>query len=241
MNELNSYVKVYGNGLKSKTVCSHTLRYLDETFLPTTFQHGGGGKRGSKGNVKTSSNQKRATQSFYDIALNNEWCSFITLTFDPNKVNSFDKDEVYSQFRKWVFIHLNRKGYNYLAMPERHKSGAIHFHLLSNRPITTMLESGHYTKTKDGLKSVYNLPDWKYGFSTGIELYGDIDITINYCLKYVTKQTESIYNHYYFAGGKTLERRPIKAYHYENFENADGKVFDCPANHNIKFKYMLYK
>lgn len=64
-----------------------------------------------------------------EIALCNEFNCFVTLTFDPCRVDSFDYSEcllVLSQ--KLRQLRRYCQGFKYVLVPELHASGAYHFH-----------------------------------------------------------------------------------------------------------------
>src|SRR5699024_374964 len=68
-----------------------------------------------------------------DYARNNHFDKFWTLTFDP-KICGESDDYRFDEMEKW--LHKMRKKYgrfNYLAAPERHKSGQIHWHMKIGR------------------------------------------------------------------------------------------------------------
>lgn len=90
----------------------------------------------------------------------------------------------------------------YILVPELHKDGAVHFHGFINDALP-VVDSGtlsHGGKPKKprtkaererllalGWRVVYNLPDWAFGFSTAVELYGEYEAAVAYCCKYIGK------------------------------------------------------
>ena len=73
----------------------------------------------------------------------------------------------------------------YLVVPEQHKDGAWHFHgLFSNCEGLTMVDSG--IKYDDN-RNVYNIIDFKLGFTTALKSDGDPRIS-SYLVKYITKE-----------------------------------------------------
>lgn len=237
IDSYNAYTKIYSNGLKVQLSSSHVIKY-DGDYVDTRRK----GVRGSLNNERCRTSTSRSLRSFFDIAFNNDWTIFCTLTFNPVLVDSFDPHDVLRSFKTWADVHCTRKGFNWLFVSECHKSGRIHFHGLCDIPVSDLVYSGHDTITKSGsVTKIYNLPTWKYGFSTAIPLYGEIDHTVYYCLKYISKDCNPIFNHFYFAGGHSLSRKPIKGYHNVEFEDEFGRVFCSPHNPKIKFKYKIYK
>lgn len=79
---------------------------------------------------KERENAKRAQQSIYDLARSNVhlWDWFVTLTFDPARVDRQDYRDCMSRVR-YLGDQLTRRGSVYLFVPEFHKDGkSYHFH-----------------------------------------------------------------------------------------------------------------
>lgn len=55
--------------------------------------------------------------------------------------------------------------------------------------------------------TVYNLTEWKYGFSTAIYTYGDILRLVNYVQKYMVKGQQQIFGRYFWYS-KNMELYP---------------------------------
>lgn len=128
----------------------------------------------------------RTKQKIYDYAKANsdEFMFFVTLTFDPNKVNSFDYSLVTSKMTNWLRnIRKKIPSLKYIGVPEQHKSGRFHFHFLMSDISAILIDSGH--KTKEGM-IIYNLEAYKLGFSTATVIQ-DRERVSNYLSKYITK------------------------------------------------------
>ena len=114
------------------------------------------------------------------------WEYFITLTYSPDKIeNRYDFSLCMKKACKWVKNCKERKANDllYLFVPEQHKDGAWHIHgLLCNTTGLTFTDSG---KRYDG-KIVYNLDDWKLGFSSATKVTDTYKVS-NYITKYITK------------------------------------------------------
>lgn len=129
----------------------------------------------------------RTIQSIYGITRANKWYGFITLTFDPKKIDSTDITEV-SKYATEHFKYM-KKAYcpnlYYILVPELHSDGKkIHIHgLVGGVEGLPMVDSGI---VKNG-KIIYNLPKWKHGFSTLslVEHQGKVS---RYITKYITKE-----------------------------------------------------
>ena len=129
---------------------------------------------------------RRTRSALYMYARQCVWDYFITLTYSPDKIeNRYDFSLCMKKVHKWIDNCKQRKAKEllYLLVPEQHKDGAWHIHgLLCNTTGLTFTDSG---KRYDG-KIVYNLDDWKLGFSTATEVTDTYKVS-NYITKYITK------------------------------------------------------
>ncbi len=133
---------------------------------------------------------RRSKNKIYDYARANIWEWFVTITFDPEKVNSFNYDECTKKLSKWLNNTKSRycKDMKYLFIPELHKSKRYHFHgLISNCTGLDFTDSGH--KTDDG-EVIYNIGKYKYGFTTATKVKDSQRVSM-YIAKYVTKELTS--------------------------------------------------
>lgn len=130
----------------------------------------------------------RSKQMIYGIARSNEWDYFLTLTFDRGLVDSSDYKLVATKAQKWLDNIRQRTSPNirYLIVPELHSDGE-HWHLhglLAGCPELTLTDSGRCSGS--GLP-VYNLANWRYGFST-VTCVTDNHKVSAYISKYITKE-----------------------------------------------------
>lgn len=129
---------------------------------------------------------RRTRSALYMYARQCNWEYFITLTYSPDKLeNRYDFSLCMKKVHTWINNCKKRKAENllYLLVPEQHKDGAWHIHgLLCNTTGLTFTDSG---KRFDG-KIVYNLDDWKLGFSTATKVTDTYKVS-NYITKYITK------------------------------------------------------
>lgn len=124
-----------------------------------------------------------------DYILNNHFDTFWTLTFDPKICDEAIEDEYrYEEMRKWLHKMRARhrrnsdEKFNYIAIPERHKNGQIHWHMLTGGLDVELIDSGKtYKKQK-----IYNCPDWEHGF-TNVQLMRSKSKISSYVTKYITK------------------------------------------------------
>ena len=81
-----------------------------------------------KRSIEVSRN--RAKNMIYDYARTNDFEYFVTMTFNPDKVDSFNYVACSQKLSDWL-KNLRRRvapDIRYLFVPELHKSGRYHFH-----------------------------------------------------------------------------------------------------------------
>lgn len=194
---------------------------------------------------------RRAKKMIYDLIRCNPFVWFCTLTYDKEKVDRTDYNEVIRKFNQWSDNRVRRKGYMYVAVIERHKeSNGLHFHVVCNdsldlvdsgtvkcvgrkRPIK-IATADRYGIPEADRKTVYNIPEWIYGFSTAIEITGDDKglKVAGYLRKYLTKDFEKIGGRYYYSGGNL--RRPVYKY-------VDDDYSDCEYDWEFSVGGKAYK
>lgn len=190
---------------------------------------------------------RRAQDRVFDIVRLNykDLKLFVTVTFDKEKVNSLDPVAVIMPLLSWLKNMVYRYNLMFVLVPEYHKSGRIHCHLLTNK-IFNLVDSG--TRIVDGFSQpvkletiekykiapsriknvVYNIPEWKYGFSTAIETYGDSLGVACYIAKYMTKKDECEDTDKVF-GKRFWSSRNMKLYPDIELENISAQEFrDVP-------------
>lgn len=159
---------------------------------------------------------RRARAKVRQLALANEFEWFVTLTLDPEKINRYDPVEVVRKMSQWCDNRVRRKGLKYILVPEHHQDGAIHFHGFFNGALEAV-DSG--LTDKNGHK-VYNLPDWTWGFTRAVRLYGDYHAAVGYTTKYIGKGTGKIGGRWYYSGGDLAqpEEKEINLTYHELME-----------------------
>lgn len=175
---------------------------------------------------------KTAVDKIYDLAFQNEWNYFMTITINPEQFDSKDVKEVYKRLRNWLSDRVKRKGLKYLLIPEYHENGGIHAHALIN-DCFNFVHSGRYlysgkaykaeTLQEKGidistLKPVYNVPEWKYGFSTAIPVDGSPARLACYITKYITKDCKKIFGKYYLSSRNLNRDTEISLCNSEKFD-----------------------
>lgn len=214
--------------------------------------------------------QQRARVAVYDLAsCTPDLTHFITLTLSKETVNRYDPQTIIPKLNTWLHNRVSRQGLTYIIVPELHKDGAIHFHGLINDALK-LVDSGTLTKGSgrpkrprsskerdrlivDGWHPVYNIPDWKYGFTTAIELYGQREAAVRYVVKYIGKATTTscgadcdglVHNHkiggrYYYSGGNL--QRPTTLYY--NFDldaiPPDAYAYSVPQTGDTFYTYDI--
>lgn len=153
---------------------------------------------------------RRAKINAFDVILCNPCLdTFATFTYRPE--NEFDKssyDDCYKVLSVWLSNRVQRRDLKYVIVPEYHKSGDIHFHGILNSSALRLTQAVSpktgRALTRHGLP-IYNLDDWKSGFSTA-QIIGsdevDRDKVAKYIFKYMGKQVgQKIGGRYALIGG----------------------------------------
>lgn len=132
-----------------------------------------------------ASSMGRTINAVYQKSRANTWDWFITLTFDPDKVDSFDYSKVVKSLKNWIdLIRRSFPDIGYIIVPEKHESGRFHFHgLFRNCDGLHFVPSGK-TDTKGNL--IYNVGAYKLGWSTATRI-GDQAKVTKYIAKYISK------------------------------------------------------
>lgn len=188
--------------------------------------------------------QRRAKSAVFDLAMSTGLDMFLTLTVDGSKLDRYDPVQIFGHLHDWLDNAVRRKGLAYVLVPEWHKDGALHFHALCNRALP-LVDSGTMIPPAGGRprrprsaaqraewltgggKIVYNVPAWKWGFSTALELSGDRRAAAGYVSKYITKADKKIGGRWYYSGGDL--RRPDKFTANVPWSNVTERdVFEVP-------------
>ena len=196
---------------------------------------------------------RRARAQLRRLALANRFGYFVTLTLDKEKIDRFDGEAITKRLNQWCSNMVKRHGLRYVIVPERHKDGAWHFHGFFAGDGLRAVDSG--TIKRPGIKEprrpadeaerqrwleegghiVYNLPQWPYGFTTAMELYGQYSAAVAYICKYIGKQEgERPLGRWYYSGGALA--KPEKTYavldYRELAEDFQGEAieFEIPGS-----------
>ncbi len=194
---------------------------------------------------------KRNRERVFDIVYCNDWSYFLTITFDPKQVNSSNVHEVMPKLNIWLQNNVARKGLKYILIPEKFKhSDGIHCHALINDALP-VVDSGRVRIGKKSYKiedakrfglpftdkdKIYNVPDWKYGFSTAIRVNDNSGALSVYLTKYITKGTDRIFGRYYWSS-RNIDREPYTEYYNVPYDEVDLPEYDVP-NTVVRVKYL---
>lgn len=180
--------------------------------------------------------QRRAKVAIRDLCLCTEFTHFGTFTIAPNLEDRYSKenlrysyDDIIKELSKWLSNMVQRKDFTYVFIPEFHKDGAIHFHGLFRGNMTL----SPFTVSKLG-KQQYNLAEWRFGYSLVEELSGTYEAAVNYCLKYITKDSKKVGGRWYLSGGK-LERPRAELADLDMSQIDGTEIFVPEAGMKIKY------
>lgn len=191
----------------------------------------------------------RTKNKIYNYARDNVWEWFLTFTFDPKIIDSFNYDIIVkcmTDFLRYIGNHSSFKT-KYLIVPERHKSGRYHLHgVFSNMDMSLwkMKFSGHTTK---GGLPIYNISGFPFGFTTATQVQSSVRVS-HYIAKYITKDMfDSIKNKKRYWSTRNLDSGKhttmmISKSELETLLNSFGEVqsvktVDTPYNHIQFFQF----
>lgn len=184
---------------------------------------------------------RRAKGKLKDYILCNDFTHFITFTISADNagIDREDYASIIKPLNKWLDNRVQRNGLKYIFVAERHKkSNGIHFHGLVNDTLK-LVDSG--TVKVEGVKkpvkmatynrrykgkvyhTVYNVTDWKYGYTTALRLYGERGAVATYVAKYLEKDFCKIGGRFYLHSRNLAE--PKCDYMSVDFDTFDGNAF----------------
>lgn len=173
--------------------------------------------------ISSAQNIERASRrakinAFDAILCNHDLDTFCTFTYRPEQeLDKASYEQCYDILRPWLSNRVQRRDLKYVIVPERHKSGDIHFHGIMNSS-ALRLERAHSPITGRALSRngmpIYNLSDWTNGFTTA-QIIGDGESdrtkVAKYIFKYMGKQLGSrIGGRYALIGGAI--NKPVYVY-----------------------------
>lgn len=174
---------------------------------------------------------RRAMTKVYDISRLNQFTHFITWTLDPKHINRYNAEEVSKKLKSFLRNKAHRNNLKYLIIPELHKDNAIHMHGLISGNLT-FIDS---LKTTKSGQRIYNMPQWTLGYSTAIELDGNVQAISRYITKYISKDFRKIFGNFYYAGGHDLNRNPQISLYDTNYMEINQKEY---TKFGTGYKYL---
>lgn len=156
---------------------------------------------------------RRAKINAFDVILcNPELDTFATFTYRPAEgLDKSSYEDCFKRLNIWLSNRVQRAGLKYVIVPERHKSGDIHFHGILNSSALKLdrARSPSGRALSSGGKPIFNITDWREGFTTA-QIIGakgeDREAVAKYVFKYMGKQAgQKIGGRYCLIGGD-LER-----------------------------------
>ena len=180
----------------------------------------------------TKRSMDRAKKNIRDIALCSGFSHFVTLTIAKEKMDRYNYSAMICKINRWLSNCVQRHAFAYVLVPELHKDGAIHFHGFVKGEIT--FAEANVT-TQNGQK-IFNLKNWKFGFSACMEIPADdYEKIVNYVRKYITKDTVKIGGRWYLSGGKI--QKPSVSYSDCDYREIEAIEYYVPEA-RVSFKYL---
>lgn len=189
----------------------------------------------------------------------NEWNYFFTGTLGDTPFDPTSAAECVKPLQTWLNHMVCRYGLKYVLVAEyQPKSGKIHFHGFINDSLKVEDSGRRLYKALGDKKSkaydvdffkrmklnpddypiIYNIPQWKFGFTTAIKSYNGSMGCANYIRKYITKENKAIFGRYYWSS-RNLVREPVMAYDDVDYDSIISKEYSIPRVKN-KFKYYTF-
>lgn len=186
-NQIGTYkykIKAYNDGVYK--VIEYKNERLKTDQKPTSFFGSNSDLSEDEKAIRLEESRKqnlyKTKNKLRDYARNNHFDKFWTLTFDPKKFGSSDNLR-FEEMQRFLKRMTRKYGkFNYLAVPERHKSGAIHWHMMTGYFEPKLIDSGKRYKEK----TIFNCPEWEFGFTNVQNVRSKKKIS-NYVSKYITK------------------------------------------------------
>lgn len=183
----------------------------------------------------------RAKNNLIDILNCNDFDFFVTLTFNKNKIDRLNDNETRKSFGNFI-KDLKRYYFNmiYVAVPEYHKKGGLHFHLLVGKVTASelgLVDSGKVVKNgRCKGQVIFNVTKWKNGFSTATRVL-DNNAVKYYLSKYLTKGKVDprFFNKKRFYVSQNIERPVIEKQTFPCDENFN--IFDSIIKENYNIDY----
>ena len=175
--------------------------------------------------------KRRAVAHVRDIALCNHFGFMLTWTLDGTLIDRYDPATVYKKTRYFLSNAVQRKGFQYILVPEYHRrkanepTPAIHMHglcILGNVPIARAISPAGKLIYDDAGRPVYNMVAWKWGFTSCVPIDEQYERAANYVVKYINKSNEKIFGKWFLSLRdliKSPEIIPLAPVDYTDFRD----------------------
>lgn len=189
----------------------------------------------SEDSIQKTVNRNRV--QIYDLATMNDWDYFVTFTFNPSKVDSYDYENTSTKLSTWL-KNLRRLNpdMKYVVVPEMHESGRYHFHgLVSNVDSSQFIDSTKWDKKG---RTIYNWGSYKMGWSTVTEI-GHNESAVKYLTKYITKDSIQVTkNKKRYWTSRNLNRPTVAFYDLDKTQQRDLKEFEKEKTTSAKVVHI---
>lgn len=208
---------------------------------------------GSADKAPSMADVERATRrakiaAFDKILCNPDLDTFATFTYAPDFItDKADWGDCYEYLKTWLSNRVQRHGLKYVIVPERHKSGAIHFHGILNSEALHMEraispKSGRPLSHKGN--PLFNITDWRGGFTSAEIIKGsreDRAKVAKYIFKYMGKQTGAkIGGRYMLSGGDLILPTYVYDQSVDTFLGDVAPVYDREVDLGERGKYFEF-
>lgn len=246
--EVSDYTKSVEHQLAyraaNEELFGHNHGYNNKGYVP---------KKSSRDDLIDSA-RRRARRKIFDYCICNRFDYFVTLTLDSKMIDRSDYGAVVKKLNNFLGNRVRRHGLKYIGVPELHKNGGLHFHFAMTGGGFRLVDSGTVSvdgrkrpikkSTADRLKipleqrhTVYNIVDWKLGFSTAIRTYGERGALATYLSKELCKDVQKnnkrgivdkIGGRWYLHGGDLCS--PVCRLDNRDFRSASGESYDISTD-----------
>lgn len=214
----NIKIKHFKNGLKKVTMFNTSIRLQNKPTSIIKSKEWYSTERSLYKNINATK------QKIFDIANNNSWDYFLTLTFNPEKVDRYNYQECKKKAVKWLknAKYNYSKDLQYILVVDLHEDGAFHFHgLLKN--IGNLKLKDSTKKDKKG-RTIYHC-NFSSGFNSLTKI-SDTKRASSYLTNYMTKNSfknKQLFNQKKFFYSQGLDKPVLILKHLEEQEFLDQK------------------
>jgi hypothetical protein len=193
-------------------------------------------ERGKRGENVREDSLRRSKGRVFDYAMLNQFEWFCTWTLSKERINRYDPKEVAEKMQNFLANKVQRKDLKYIIVPEYHKDGAIHAHGFMSGNLTM-----HNSGKRDAVgRAIFNVEDWKFGFTNAVRISGNYQKACHYIKKYISKKGRMIFGNFYYAGGHGLIRAADCILGDTDYRSIDAKEF-CVEEAGVSYKYRDYE